>query len=267
MEEQKVQSRGVITMLISKIRPVIIILTLILGASPLFGQGTELDIKNKRVTVQQENRPLWAAFSHSMNTYDIAIGFEESALDRGHNNYFFETNLATTGEWRRIYRERVFPPLQPDFEENLITLDFKNARLEEVMDSIVSQMNNYAWEVSDGVVNIYPTQGRDPRLKKFLETKVERFYMGMGAEITTIKAQIEVFQPEFRQFLKDNGLENEAGNFSAFDRRTLPNGMAFTNLTFKELLNAITREKRGGWILRIKNYRSSPGVDFLEIQT
>lgn len=140
------------------------------------------------------------------------------------------------------------------YSQHKLTVDFKDARLEEVIDGIVKQMQNYDWEINDDVVNIYPKRGRDARLKKLLDTGVRVFAVGMGDNVGSIQPYLMLFLPEFRAFLAENNLEFETARpGSSFENRILPEGMSFTDMTFKELLNAITKSKRGGLDAANKN--------------
>lgn len=238
------------------------------GSLGVFGQKKESEIKDRRVTIQMTQKPLYTIFVRLLNKYDIAIGFEESILDRGHQHYVFETNIATD-EWKAKYsRDKEILPAVIPFSQHLITLDFKDARLEEVLDSIVKQMENYGWEINNDVVNIFPIRGRDLRLKKLLDSKVNDFVVGAGEKVESIQTELMLFLPEFNAFLEENNLEGDCER-SATDTigldRILPDGMRFSGLTFKELLNAITKSKRGGWILQIKTHKEFPGREFVEI--
>ncbi len=226
----------------------------------------ERDLENSRVTIQVDRKPLYTVFTRLINKYDVPFGFEESALDRDHRHYYFETNIATEELRAEYSSDREFLPATPRFDEHLITLNFKEAKLSDVMDAIVRQMQNYDWEIVNGVVNIVPTKGRDPRLKKLMDVKVSDFPVGMGAPIGSIQAQLMLFTPEFKKFLVENKLEARTDRpGSIFEDRTLPDGMRFSNLTFKELLNMIVKSKRGGWILQIKTQKDKPGKEFVEV--
>lgn len=229
-------------------------------------QDKRMAINDKRITIQMAAKPLYTVFTRLINKYDISIGLEESVLDRSHRHYYFETNIATEKLMPVYAGDREFLPPTSRFEEHLITVNFKDTRLEDVMNSIVKQMQNYDWEISDEVVNIFPIRGRDPRLKKLLNLKVRDFGVGMGADVGSIQAQLMLFLPEFKAFLAENELEAETSRpGSIFEDRLLPDGMRFSDLTFRELLNAITKSKRGGWMLMIRKYESKPGKEFVEI--
>jgi hypothetical protein len=242
--------------------------SIILAASTLavLGQDRKIALKDKRITIQMTEKPLYTIFLRLIHKYDIAIGFEESILDRNHGHYYFETNIAPE-KWMNEYdSNKEFMPPMPEFKEHLISVNFKDAKLEDVMNEIVKQMKHYDWEINDDVVNIFPVKGRDARLKKLLDVKVKFFGVGMGDQVGTIQGQILLFLPEFKAFAAENKLEPRTDRpGGAFGMRVLPDGMGFTDLTFKQLLNAVTKSKRGGWILQIKNNEEKPGQEFIEV--
>lgn len=237
-----------------------------LGGLSGLAQNSKVSVRETRVTIQVTKKPLYTVFYRLIQKYDIAIGLEESSLDRGHRHYYFETNKALEKFRATLSSDKEFLGPYPISTEHLITLDFKEGRLDEVMDAIVKQMGNYDWEINDEVVNIYPFQGRDERLKKLLDLKVRGFVVGEGADVGSIQGQLMLGLPEFQKFLAENRLESRTDRpGSSFLDRTIPDGMGFQNMTFKHLLNAITKSKRGGWILQIKNSTASPGTEYVEI--
>jgi len=241
-------------------------LILALSSVTVFGQESRGALKDQRITIQMSQKPLYTVFWRLIQKYDVAIGFEESALDRDHRHYYFETNTALEELKKESVSDKEFLPPVTAFKEHLITVDFKDARLEDVMNGIVKQLENYDWEINDEVVNIFPTRGRDERLKKLLDQRIRAFGVGKGASLSSIQAQLMLFLPEFKEFLAENKLEGSTERpFSSFEERILPGGMGFSDMTFRQLLNAITKAKRGGWMLQIKNYSDQPGKEFVEI--
>lgn len=233
----------------------------------VLGQEKKVELKNKRITIQMTGKSLYTVVNRLINKYDIAIGLEESIFDRDHRDFYFATNVPSD-KWKAEYSgdKEVLSPTRQLGYEHLITVNFKDARLEDVMDAIVKEMENYDWEINNDVVNIFPIRGRDPRLKQLLDLRVRDFGVGMGADIGSIQAQLMLFLPEFKTFLAENKLEAETGRpGSVGEDRILPDGMRFSDMTFKELLNAITKSKRGGWMLMIKKQKDKPGKEFVEI--
>lgn len=231
------------------------------GTFSIFGREKETDLKGKRITIRMEKQPLGVVFKYLMENYDIPIGFEESALDRRLPDFRFHANLPGQPQYktqsadgveitwtykRRIFKAKKYP----------ITLDAKDERLEEVFDKIVEQMENYKWEINDGVVNIFPVKGRDERFERLMGIHVQRFVLEKGKTVEDITTNLLAL-PEFEKFLKENKLEflgirwgTTTDVLKAQYGRIINEGMDFSNLTFRDLLNKITKIKRGGWVLR-----------------
>jgi hypothetical protein len=239
-------------------------------------QEKQVDLKDTRITIKMENQPLGLVFKYLMETYDIPIGFEESILDRGIPDYFFYANLPGKPENRMqnadgsvkfttTYRGRVFKA-----ERHPITVNAENERLEEVFNQIVNQMENYKWEINDGVVNIFPIKGRDERFEKLLGINIQRFTFEKGKTIEDITTSIQSLR-EFLRFMGKNKLVF-TGLYTGKDfvlkaqyGRTINTGMDFSNLTFRELLNKITKIKRGSWILKWKWSSNTTGEEYIDI--
>ncbi len=219
----------------------------------VFGQEGKLKLKDKPITINFVKKPLFDVFMRLIYDYDVAIGFEQSILDSEHDDYNFQTNIP--------YKEpiiyapngtrRIMSGWRPTIDNHLISVNFKDARLEDVLNNVVKQMKNYDWEVNNDVVNIFPIHGRDPKLKKLLDIKIRAFEVSNTGEVGIIQPLIILYLPEFKSFLAENELNSYARKVGSwFDERPLKFGMKFSNLTFRELLNEITKSKRGGWILK-----------------
>lgn len=231
------------------------------------GQTVEAQsLRDKRVSIHMKAKTFNVIAARLMFKYDVPIGFEQSTLDNDlvPNVYDIETKLPINPKYMGDVEIPSFSREVP--AEYLLTVDLENARLEDVMDSLVSQMRNYQWTINDGVVNIFPKEGRDPRLADLLERKVDEFLYGKGQPIDSIQPKIVFYLPMFQIFLDeynigtDNGstaLECESRgdhNVCAGDRG-VNDAIMLKYVTFRELLNRITRIKRGGWALRIERSR------------
>jgi hypothetical protein len=241
-------------------------IVLSIGLLKANGQEKKCDLKEKRITIQMANRPLHDAFIRLMYVYDVPIGFEESTLDKDHDDYFFQTQVPPDDEKKVFVNE---PQRRWDLtiKDHLISLDFKDARLEDVLDEIVKQMPNYDWIINVDVVNIFPIKGRDPKFEKLLAIKIRGFGVSKGEEVGMIQPMIVFHLPEFKAFLAENKLRAESNLTMMFIVRPIPMELRFSNLSFKELLNGITRLKRGGWILRTDKRKTAvnKGKEVIEI--
>lgn len=249
------------------------VVTFVICALSCFAAVSDSDLKDKRISIKMEDQPFGAVIENLMTSYDIQFGFEESTLDRGVTDFQFTTNPAIAEvssvsddgksvlnvEITRVFTARKYP----------ITLDFDNAKLGDVLDRLVDQMVNYDWEISEGVVNIFPRVGRDKRFEELLNTKIPLFSIEKEKTIRDLSRRLAALTP-FRDWLRRNDL-----NFSGVRRgtsflveaeygRKLENPMSFSNMTFRSLLNNIVRTKKGGWALRWK-FRNSKDEEHIDI--
>ncbi len=244
------------------------------GTFSVFGQKKEIDLKDKRITIRMEGQPLGNVFKYLMENYDIPVGFEESTLDRGLPDYVFHANLPGKPEQRMRISDSVTTTTRAErvfeVQRHPITVTAEDERLEQVFDQIVGQMENYKWEINDGVVNIFPIKGRDERFEKLLGLNIQRFTFEKGQTVRDITTNILAL-PEFKRFLKENKFFftgfRQGFNFviKAQYGRAINVEMDFSNLTFRDLLNKITRIKKGGWILKWKRSMNAPGWEYIDL--
>lgn len=247
------------------------IIIFVAGTFYTFGQNQVRELKDKKVTIKMEKQPLWVIFKHLIENYDVAIGFEQSTLDTDHNDYYFETNLPKKIDNRDINRdgkiiitEKLLVP--PEVKRHWFTVNFENGRLEDILNQIVGQMGNYKWEINDDVVNIFPIRGRDERYQKLLELNIKNFTIQKPISIGSIKNDV-LGLPEVVKFLNENEIystEYRAGSFENLDR-FLNLEFKSSDLTLRELLNKITKLKKGGWILQRNPVYGSKEKEYIDI--
>lgn len=225
------------------------------------GQREGLRVEETRVTIDVTKMPAFDVFFELINKLDVAIGFEESTFDRGHDDYHFPTNIAYD-EWGSAIREGRAPLLSGGrnvVKSHLISLSYRNTPLTIVLDDLVKQMKYYDWKVENGVVNIVPTEGRSLVFERLLSTNVKLFVFPENWDVGFIRSLL-IRLPEVSSFFTSNQLAISDMVISPwFIDRKLPTEMRFTDLSLKQLLNEITRSKRGGWILKsAKDRREDP---------
>lgn len=242
-------------------KPKIILLFLLtcLCFSFSFAQENSTNLKDKKITLKLKDKPLSIVFLHLMVKYDVPIGMEGSTLENENADYVFNTNLP----YRRPGSEFVDRPYA--IKNHLLTVDVEDVSLETVMDEIVKQMKNYKWEINDEVVNIIPTNGRDKRYEKLLAIKIDNFSFQKDFPIGQIRNDL-LDLPEIKKFLSENKiLSTKRRAFISNVSRLLPAEMNYSNLTLRELLNKITKIKRGGWLLRQSYLFGSAEEEYIEI--
>jgi hypothetical protein len=239
-------------------------LILIFGVLTSFAQQKPLDPAEQKVTIQMEKKPLGDVFRFLMENYEVSIGLERSSLDIGNSDYDFQPNLPSVAKSKTINADgsiKIDIKVEREFlaKEHTITLDIKDGTLKDAMDQIVDQMDNYKWEFNSSVVNIFPAKGRDDRFKEMLEMKIAKFTLPAGSKVDDITFHL-IALPAFQQWLKKNKFHINPVHtgssilLNAQYGRKLDEELAFSNLTFRELLNEITKKKKGGWIFRQRNF-------------
>ena len=118
--------------------------------------------------------------------------------------------------------------------------------------------------MSDGVVNIFPKRGRDPRFAELLSLKVKSFDLAKGSKVEDIITTL-LDLPEFFQFRRKHLFTfspiREGVNvlIKAQYGRTIDREMEFKNIQFVDLLNRLTKIKKGGWILKVRGKTDQGG--------
>ena len=213
-------------------------------------------IEKREITIHFERAPFGKVIEKLVEEYDIAFGFEQS-LVMDHQDvffdYFFEPNvryepLSRTGQ-PVVWPEQTFKAKRHWFSVN-----FDKAILSEVMDAIVAQMPDYKWEIKNGVVNFVPAKNRDETFQKLLEVRITRFEIEQP-RIIWVDSALHLL-PELGSFFQENNIcnVNSYPHSYIFYERKLSEDLRFSDLTLRDLLNEITRIKRGGWILRWRQY-------------
>jgi hypothetical protein len=237
----------------------------------LFSQKNAVGLKDKRITVNMENKPLGYIFHRLVVNYDVPIGFERSETDRGNSDFDFTTIVPSS---EKVFKNRdknatITVKILPVFKakKHFFTIKAVDKSLEDVLNIIVQQMEGYRWEINNDVVNIFPIVGRDRNYEKLLKMKIAKFNLG-EREITGLIRNKLFALPEFSDFLNENNLNVDTTSSTADPDnlfRFVPNGISFSNITFKELLNKITKIKRGGWILKQHNFAGKKDEEYIDI--
>jgi hypothetical protein len=262
---------------------IIVILVLAnFGLVEISGQNKESFNKSTKITMKKENESLGNIFRDLINNYDIAIGFEESVFDSQHDEYLFEVNIPIEYdncviECKKSICQNVKDRCSSSCQQRLFTakekkisINVENEPVENVLNQIVMQMQYYKWEINDGVVNITPIIGEDTRYKELLNVKLKHYSLSAPNIANFIKVESireSLYNlPEFRTALRTNNLFFSGQRILSPNlNRNLTVSYDFSNLTFKELLNRITKVKRGGWILRRSSLSKGRNYEFVEI--
>lgn len=147
-----------------------------------------------------------------------------------------------------------------DTEFHSYSIDFKGGALPELMAEIIAQNKLYNWQITEGVVYVYPIdQNRDNQLKELVETNVSRFKIKKGTSSwSLVNALISV--PEIQKVLTTNTLVYRPRSFSGGYIPQL--GRNFTrdvsNQTLSSILNTVVKESPTAKFWVIKKHVDNP---------
>lgn len=246
-------------------------LALLLWTGPLcLGQVSERGFLDKRITLNLEKQAFGLVFRHLLVEHNVPIGLELSASDSKSKDFDFDANIPVLRKNEVVITDgRVRTPVTDetrlDGKNQRFSIEVENERLENVLNEIVRQMGKYRWEINNGVVNIVPTEGRNAVFERFLALKVRKFAL-KNPRVELIQPYL-FFLPEVIEFMKANRLSfanSRTGRTSTLQRK-LPSDLEFSDIGFRELLNEITKIKRGGWILKELD-STDPTIHYLEVE-
>ncbi|MEO6393794.1 MAG: hypothetical protein ABIP75_18220 [Pyrinomonadaceae bacterium] len=197
------------------------------------------------------NQSIYEAFNRLIVDYDLSIGFEQSMLDKKHDDYQFEVNVPYegAGEQRSDGTKSNDFLGFPKIKGHFITVDYKAGRLEDVLNDIFRQMKNYSWTISDDMIEIFPIRGRDSIIMNLMNLHISEFMLGAGTKLLNIKSDL-IHLPEVQAFLARNDVEAETGVGVWYTERYLKEEKKYSAISLKDLLNGIVKIKRGGWIVK-----------------
>lgn len=136
-----------------------------------------------------------------------------------------------------------------------LRMNLKKATLEEVLNKIVAEHPEYTWEIKDGVVNVFPKDGRqDPIVKQILGTEIGT----LSIKEKTITWDVEralVTTPELSAVMEGHGLTIAAVDISGFYFPHVGRNFKLdvSNMTVRAILDNIVKESKTAkfwWISR-----------------
>jgi hypothetical protein len=220
--------------------------------------------EDKRITLHLERVGFGKIIEVLVEKFDVAVSFEQSPSLSFEDTWDFDFEEHIPFAMETIKGVQRQSKLEFEPKKYWFSVNFDEAKLSDVMDSIVAQMPDYKWEINDGVVNIFPAKNRDDLFKKLLAVRIEKFDLDKPF---LFQFQQEILaMPELIKFMNDNGLctTDHSARSIINVKRKLPDEIHFSDLTLIELFNRSTKIKRGGWFLR--RYRYSNGKECINIQ-
>lgn len=197
----------------------VVILQLLLSASPVVGQTSRDNLTNQSLTLRVENETLITCLATLAVEYRVPIGLEVAF---NHD------------------------------DQARLSFDVKNESLKKILDLICQQEPAYMWEIRDGVINFVPTQSTDQFVSRLLDTQVSRFAPEKGLNKFGLRNAVAEL-PEVKRFLYVNDV-----TFSRLEYPTYlsvySNGdldLSISNTNVRGVLNKIIRESEHKlWIMK-----------------
>ncbi len=143
-------------------------------------------------------------------SYDVPIGFQVS----------------------ENCRDRIVPSLR-----------FKKIRLKDLLENLFANQDQYAWEITAGVVNVFPKiTCSNPIFDELLETEIETFSVKPKTSCWEIQNSL-VRTPAIQRVLKERGLTYHDWGLGGFYIQNVGDTMLeLKNLTLKAALNKVVKE-------------------------
>jgi len=151
-------------------------------------------------------------------------------------------------------------------EPTFYRIELKKGTLSDLLTQFVTDHPEYAWQIENDVVNIFPKENfRDPVVRELLETKISSF--SLRAKTSTVAfGQNLLCSPETKRILELNGITYDTGYLGGFYIQQLGQQYSFdvTNMQLKSILDKAIKESpvAKNWIISNK---TSPQKIFLRV--
>jgi hypothetical protein len=162
----------------------------------------------ENVNIEAQGMPY--LLEHFSLTYDIPIGFEAAKNDDERASYH---------------------------------LEFKKGSLSDLLNEFVARHDQYVWEITDDVVNIFPKDYyRDALSRDLLATQIARFAVNKKTSCLDLARSLAA-TPEIKKVLATYGTSYRERNFSGVYFPQLGRNFALevSNVTLKSTLNKVIK--------------------------
>jgi hypothetical protein len=195
--------------------------------------ATQNDLATKSLeNVKIEAQSIGALLEKLSLHYDIPVGFEAASNDDERVNY---------------------------------QLDFKKGSLSDLLNEFVARHDQYAWEIRDGVVNIFPKDNyRDALFRDLLATQIDSFAVKKKTSCMELAKSLAATS-EVRKVLAAHGTSYRERDFSGSYIPQVGQNFALdvSNMTLKSMLNKVIKESPAArfWLVT----RNSDQTFFLSV--
>lgn len=125
-----------------------------------------------------------------------------------------------------------------------LRMNFKRATIQEVLTQFVAEHPEYAWEIREGVVNVFPKEGRrDPILQQILSTEIRMFSTKENSVTWDVENAL-LATPELKPLMDAYALNTLGFAFSGFYFPVIGRKykLDVSNMTVQSILNKLVRE-------------------------
>lgn len=123
-------------------------------------------------------------------------------------------------------------------------IDSKKITLGELLTQLLADYKEYAWEISDGAVYVFPKEGyRDPIVERLLNIEIRKFSLQKGTAVWNVEETL-LKAPEFEEVVNAYGLGTLGWTFSGFYIPHLGRNytLEVSGAKVRSLLNQIVKE-------------------------
>jgi hypothetical protein len=138
-------------------------------------------------------------------------------------------------------------------------IDFNKGTLSDLLAQFASEYKQYAWEIEDGVVSVFPKEDyRDLVLRELLATEINSFSVKEKTSCWALGDAL-VSTPEISRVLARYGLTHDAGYLGGFYIQQLGQRFAFdvSKMQLKSILDKVIRESPVARIWYLRNDSSA----------
>lgn len=137
-----------------------------------------------------------------------------------------------------------FEAASNDDERAHFRLDFKKGSLSDLLNEFVARHDQYAWEIRDGVLNIFPKDNyRDALFRDLLSTQIDSFAVKKKTSCLELAKSLAATS-EVRRVLDAYGTSYRERSFSGSYIPQVGQNFALdvSNMTLKSMLNKVIKE-------------------------
>lgn len=131
-----------------------------------------------------------------------------------------------------------------DRANDSVSVEIKNATIEDIFNAIVRANPKFAWEKSNGIVRFFPKNNKNQTLQNLLDTKVAKFTIEPNSTVNVVAAKILNSTEIKAALLKSNTNYSSDTNNSSDKKLNTDSPLEFSDLTLQELLDRIVKETK-----------------------